>query len=52
MNKNMNKRFFAEFVALLSMKVNIIGDRNVALKSSRSILNQRRMMIQRSVPVY
>ena len=22
MNKNMNKRFFAEFVALLSMKVN------------------------------
>ena len=52
MNKNMNKRFFAEFVALLSMKVKsrnyaILKTRNIP--PYRSILSLMRLMILKSV---
>ena len=52
MNKNMNKRFFAEFVALLSMKVKcriyaILKTRNIS--PYRSILSLMRLMILKSV---
>ena len=51
MNKNMNKRFFAEFVALLSMKVN--KNKNwiifIIMIFFRSIQSRMRMIFQRSV---
>ena len=37
MNKQMSKRFFSEFLALLSIKVRLISSNKVSQSSSRSI---------------